>query len=518
MAPKTTPDWDEIGESYPSLRRAMGRRIAVPERRELREPAPINERLLQCIWYDGHFHAENLRLADGRSAEIRSPGRWNAEAGPDFHGAEIVIDGERAKGDVELHLRASDWRAHRHGGDPAYRTVILHVVLDIDDGQVSDATPTGGAIPRLELRPVLHGDLESLGHVITMEDYPYERPAMVGRCHRLLSQLDRDDQVTAFFEAAAVRRMKGKIERLESQLGGADFEQVFHQALLTAMGHRGSKTLFFLLAKRVPIAELRALTRPWTGRARALAAEAVLLHVANLIRPQPQTEPTWDEETMAHVDALHRVWAELGGHFSDRLIPQTAKWHQGIRPVNFPSRRIAGLSHLAVGEVAGEEGLFTALMRRCEEFAESGRDGKIIQRQLGDLVALLAVDEPSDHWARRHTLGGKRLAKTVRLIGEGRARSVLFNALLPLAILWAKRRRRRRVLEWAHAALREFPALEENTVTRFMKYRLFTTTNPPKSLFRREMRQQALFHIFTDCCDSVTTSCDQCAFFARLTQ
>lgn len=509
--------WEQAGDDYPALRRALASQLGAPPRHAVREPTPITERLLQGIWYDGHFHGEDLRLADGRPIRILSPGRWNHEAGPDFRQAEIEIAGQRAKGDVELHLHASDWRTHGHHTDPEYRRVILHAVLDIDDGETADAKASGPPVPRLALRPVLHGDLETLGEIVATEDLPYASPAMVGRCHRLMSRLDHDPQVTAFFEAAAARRVRAKVERFESHLGnGADFEQVLFQALMTAMGHRGSKTLLFLLAKRVPVGELRALTRPWRGRARVLAAQAVLLHVANLVRPAPERDPAWDEETAAYLDAIHRVWAELGGHYADRLIPPTAKWHQGTRPVNFPSRRIAGISHLFFGDLAGDGGLFPTLMRRLGDFAAQGTDAKTLKRQLRDLQTLLAVDDPEDHWARRHTLGGKRLAAPVKLIGESRARSVIFNALLPLALLWVKRERARPLRAWINAALRVFPPLEENTVTRFMKYRLFGTPEPPKALFRTEMRHQALFHIFTDCCDHVTTSCAQCAFFARL--
>lgn len=510
------PAWEDADASYPALRRALGRLITAPGTARVREPVTLTERLLQAIWYEGHFDSADLRLADGRPLAIRSPGRWNGEPGPDFLRAELVIGGEEVKGDVELHLAASGWRAHGHATDPAHLGVVLHVVLDIDDGLVADHLPTGRTIPRLELRPRLPGDLEALGCVVSGEDLPFESPAMIGRCQRVLSRLDADPQVTAFFEAAAVRRLRAKTERYASQLGAGDFEQVFHQALFAAMGQRASKTLFFLLAKRVPAAELRALTRPWSGRARLIAAQAVLLHVANLVRPAPPAAPLWDDETMSLVDAMNRVWAEVGGHFTDRVIPATAKWHTGVRPASFPSRRIAGLAHLCVGSHTGGEGLFAALREACLPFLPQGRDAKTLRGQIEHLVERLTVEDQGDHWAWHHTLGGKRMARPAALIGDERARSVLFNAFLPLLLLWAKRARERGLFEWTLAALRAFPALGENSVTRFMKYRVIGTPAPPKSMFRTEMRQQALFHIFTDCCDHVTTTCDHCAFFSRL--
>jgi len=118
---------------------------------------------MQAVWYEGHFRRRIWSPRDGHPLVIRSPGRWNGGPGPDFLRAELVLEGRDVKGDVELHLRASDWRAHGHAEDPEYRGVVLHVVLDIDDALPRDTTPSGRDIPRLELRPLLHGDFESLG-------------------------------------------------------------------------------------------------------------------------------------------------------------------------------------------------------------------------------------------------------------------------------------------------------------------------------------------------------------------
>lgn len=40
----------------------------------------------------------------------------------------VFPDGTIRRGDVEIHLRCSDWRQHRHQWDPRYHRVILHVI------------------------------------------------------------------------------------------------------------------------------------------------------------------------------------------------------------------------------------------------------------------------------------------------------------------------------------------------------------------------------------------------------
>ncbi len=65
---------------------------------------------------------------EGRYCVIHQ-GRRNGSAGPDYLGASMVFpDGIIRRGDVEIHLRSSDWHHHRHQWDPRYRRVILHVI------------------------------------------------------------------------------------------------------------------------------------------------------------------------------------------------------------------------------------------------------------------------------------------------------------------------------------------------------------------------------------------------------
>ncbi len=45
----------------------------------------------------------------------------------------IFPDGEQRVGDIEFHIRTSDWVTHKHSIDPRYNNVMLHVVLLCDD-------------------------------------------------------------------------------------------------------------------------------------------------------------------------------------------------------------------------------------------------------------------------------------------------------------------------------------------------------------------------------------------------
>ena len=91
--------------------------------------SPITERHVQAIWYDPALRPSPLRTVRGVDLVVRDPGVWNLEAGPDFRHAVLEVGRCRnvVEGDVEIHLRPSDWVAHGHGNDPAYSGVVAHV-------------------------------------------------------------------------------------------------------------------------------------------------------------------------------------------------------------------------------------------------------------------------------------------------------------------------------------------------------------------------------------------------------
>src|SRR5581483_2098177 len=94
-----------------------------------------------------------LETTDGRAVRVVYPGRRYGSWGPDFHGALLAIDETLVRGDVEIHVRGSAWSQHRHGGDPAYGAVVLHVVLA--QGSRPLATRLDGQpIPTVELSPI----------------------------------------------------------------------------------------------------------------------------------------------------------------------------------------------------------------------------------------------------------------------------------------------------------------------------------------------------------------------------
>ena len=87
------------------------------------------ESLIVKIWQHLLSIGTELTTERGKPLKIIYPGRINDDRGADFRDAVLATNRGLIKGDIEVHVKSSDWQAHRHHQDPAYNRVILHVVM-----------------------------------------------------------------------------------------------------------------------------------------------------------------------------------------------------------------------------------------------------------------------------------------------------------------------------------------------------------------------------------------------------
>jgi hypothetical protein len=93
---------------------------------------PLREDFLQYLWNFQLFRTSKLFTASGVSLKILKTGMQNKNSGPDFFNAKLVLGEQTWVGNVEVHIKSSDWYAHQHEKDPNYDAVILHVVWEYD--------------------------------------------------------------------------------------------------------------------------------------------------------------------------------------------------------------------------------------------------------------------------------------------------------------------------------------------------------------------------------------------------
>lgn len=483
------------------------------EYRESAPLTPLNERLIQAIWAHQLLQPGGLRLLDGRPLRILDPGQWNGAGGPDFRGARLMIDSETVSGDVEIHLDASLWRTHRHESDLDYNGCVLHAVYRNDDGVDSDRLHNGTALPRFEMEPYVFPDLESVRRSITPEDFPYGQPAGLGRCHELMTAMD-PAVIAGFLDRAGEERLEAKIARLEDQARSAPLDQVFYQSLMMSLGSGSGKSLYYLLAKRAPAAELKDYAGELPEADRARAIEAILLHLAGLIPDEGELADA-PAESRAYAKELGRIWKRFEPYWSDRVLAPSRRWYRGIRPVNFPTRRLSAVAAMLDEELRTGQ---TALGRFAKAIRESAGEIAGLKKTrkpasvLKSLYQPFEQDSTGNFWAGHYSFTAEPAASSMKLIGESTARSLLFNAVLPAVSLFARHSGDAALERDVRKLASIFPTLQPNHVTGFMTWRLFGETGRGKDLISSELRQQGLFQIFHSCCNGEERNCEKCYF------
>ena len=225
--------------------------LSVAEVQGFYGPFSFPEQLLQKIWLRGEFDRAAARTMDGRALTIQHPGKWNRLGGPDFRGARLRLGDQTIVGDIELHLYAGDWVAHRHAQDPAYDGVVLHVVLfPPTAGQVTHGA-NGRTIPVLVLLPLLQHDLEEYAADEAVERLA-NRP--LARTLEELSPLPAAELWALLRRHAELRwRLKTHFARLRIDRLG--WEEACHHTALEVLGYRFNRAPMLSVATRWPLAE-----------------------------------------------------------------------------------------------------------------------------------------------------------------------------------------------------------------------------------------------------------------------
>ena len=230
----------------------MTKILEVHEVQGLYGPLRIPEELIQRLWARRDFSEDRLRTVDGRPLRIHRVGTLNPNEGPDFLDALIEIEGKTFRGDVEVHFRSRNWREHGHHLDPAFASVVLHLVLFPPVAGETVAVTTTGK------RPVACALLEAMD--CGLEEYA-EREAirqlggvLATNPFESLSRLSEMERASRFREVAGMR-WKHKVKLAAKRLGGTSWEDACHQSLLEVLGYQRNRSPMASIALHHPLGE-----------------------------------------------------------------------------------------------------------------------------------------------------------------------------------------------------------------------------------------------------------------------
>ena len=399
------------------------------------------------------------QTVDGSRLTIIDQGRLNTDAGPDFFNAKVRIGDETWVGNVEIHVRASDWFRHHHDTDPAYDTVILHVV-EKDD--IAIHRPDGSVIPQ-----VVMPFAENFSRLY---DEFVNNPASQLPCAPYLADIP-SIHVTSWIEALAYERINAKCERILGILdhSAGDWEQACFVILARTLGFGVNNDAFESVARSLPL--------PFLGKHSdsLLSLEALLFGQAGVLDVAADHVP--------YLEQLKNEYAFLTNKFQLRP-PELQIKMARMRPQNFPHRRLALLAHFCHGGFR--------LMAR------------IAAAQTTDEARAIFDIPLTGFWANHYTFTSPADAD-MRVLSQRTIDSIIINTVVPLAVTFFRYNGDSAAADRAMRMLDEIRSESNSVVDLFLKAGLKC---------RDAFTSQALIQLRREYCEK--RKCLYCRFGHRM--
>ncbi|GAN32350.1 MAG: DUF2851 family protein [Candidatus Brocadia sp. AMX2] len=476
----------------------------------------IKEELVRCIWFGQHLKRACLCTDNGSRLEILSPGWWNSEGGPDFKHAEFLLEGKGlVKGDIEVHVFSSDWIRHQHHKQSTYDTVCLHVALWNDNHGAYMKNHRGQTIPQLTLSKYLDAELDELVELIDVESYLKGKKVNPGYCQTEMENQKVNDQwIGRFLDYAGDERILQKAKRYERWLEKGTFEQVLYEAVMESLGYKNNKEPFFTLASRLPLEDIRyVIPEDASAQKKKKNMQSLLLGMAGLLPQQRNKKPTDDKETANYINDIEHAWNEIQKKINRDPLTKNDWSYAGIRPANFPERRIAAIANIL--SECSSLSIFRYLLSVLEKVENYQEERKIIKRLVEDIQSIFLGISDS-YWSYHYTWYGKKLAKPVKLLGKERASNIFINVIIPILLIYARKHSNTKIEKVLHLTYRNYTPLPDTSVTKFMGNRIFGQPNVSKKIINSVRRQQGLYQIFKDFCENDNMSCNKCALYLSM--
>jgi len=392
---------------------------------------------------------------------IRSAGFWNHESGPDFKNAAIKLGDRKFKGDIELHMRASDWFAHQHQHDKAYSNVILHVVCENDLSQA-----------KRELLPPM----------LVLKQAIEEAKELKGKCSEALYDMEVDDARKLFLKAGA-HRFKEKSKRFLRQILIEGTEQSFWRFLFEAAGYKQNSSAFKLLFKRF-------LSYPENIRRNDF--EDILWGESGLL-PDLVTDKI-HPEIKDFAKARWNNWWRIRFQ-NNSPIP----WKSGGRPTNSPERRLAVL-------VNWMRQFGDTPLRELGKYAEESSPEQLVEHIMTNL------EVSDDLWDDFVNFSTKKNSPA-KISGRSFVLEVAVNVIFPAIYAMTNFdifNNPQYVTRQIEKSWQILPATQENAITKRAGDLWFKDSTQKREVLNSAAARQGLIHIYREYCEKCQSDCNSC--------
>lgn len=352
----------------------------------------MKEDFLHYLWKFKKFDGLNLKSVQGEEITIIKTGDYLELAGPDFFNAHIEIGNQKWAGNVEIHLKSSDWYLHNHEKDATYKNVILHVVWENDTAIFREDNTE---IPVLVLKDYVSKEIIDNYNALVS-------PKTWISCERQLKEIDRfvfkNWQERLFFER--LERKSKFIDQLLEETN-QDWEAVLFCLLAKNFGLNTNGNSFLQIAKAIPFSVIRKESFEVEN------LEALLFGTSGLL----ETE----KEDVYYKDLKFRYFYLLHKYQIEKIYADPLQFFK-LRPDNFPTIRLSQLASL----YHRHQNLFS----------------KIIDlKSIGEVYRLLNISA-SSYW-QNHYQFDKESPNKSKMLSKPFIDLVVINTIIPLQFAYS---------------------------------------------------------------------------------
>lgn len=423
----------------------------------------MQEDFLHYLWKFKKFDFTKAFTTAGERVVLIDPGIHNHNSGPDFFNAKLKIGDQLWAGNVEIHLRASDWYFHRHESDKNYDNVILHVVWE-DDIEVY--RKNNSVIPSLALHNITNREL-----INTYRELLGAGGKWIN-CETDFAGFD-DFKMEHWLERIYFERLERKSSLIRDLLqnSGNNWEAVLFQMMAKNFGLNVNGESFLSLAQSFEFSVLQKCA------ADPFQLEALFFGQLGMLTGKPAGD--YHQKLKSEYNYLkHKFKLD-----QTSVIP--AKFFR-LRPDNFPSIRLSQLASL----YSHNPNLFSNL----------------IKAENPEIIYEILSVEPSLFWQTHYSFK-KEHSKKSKSLSKTFADLLIINTIVPVKFSYSRAMGKdpeNEILEM----LQQVKAEKNSMVEKFNHLRINTAKNA--------LQSQALIELKNNYCNK--NRCLQCALGVHLLQ
>ncbi|HIP36226.1 MAG TPA: DUF2851 family protein [Crocinitomix sp.] len=261
-----------------------------------------------------------------QKVEILNFGYHNHNSGPDFLECKIKIDDKIWAGHIEFHVKASDWLKHNHQSDSNYNNVILHIVYQYD----TDIKSGQYLLPTVEIKSLVNPN-----HYKKYQSYITSKHWIA--CKNDIHSVD-DFIIYQQKEKALFNRLERKSDQLLKTINkyNGDRKKTFYIQLFKAFGTKVNQKAFLKMGELFDDKIISKLNKD------KFKIQAYLFGLAGFLNQKIDDD---------FFNQLKNEFHYLKHLYNIKEMSLNEWKFSTIRPYNFPTIRLAQLSHLLVNNI-----------------------------------------------------------------------------------------------------------------------------------------------------------------------